>query len=192
MTATETADAKRPAESAELAAFRLKARTWLDENLPRFAGGDRDSRGFRTALWDAGLLGITLDKAYGGQGLGPEYQRVFAEESRGRSMPAVGEAVTTGICAPTLLDFGTEEQKKLHVPRMIRGEETWTQLLSEPGAGSDLAGLQTKAVRDGDEYVLTGQKVWTSGAMTADLALCVARTNPDVPKHAGLSMFVVP
>jgi alkylation response protein AidB-like acyl-CoA dehydrogenase len=192
MTATEIADAKRPAESAELAAFRLKARTWLDENLPRFAGGDRDSRGFRTALWDAGLLGITLDKAYGGQGLGPEYQRVFAEESRGRSMPAVGEAVTTGICAPTLLDFGTEEQKKLHVPRMIRGEETWTQLLSEPGAGSDLAGLQTKAVRDGDEYVLTGQKVWTSGAMTADLALCVARTNPDVPKHAGLSMFIVP
>jgi alkylation response protein AidB-like acyl-CoA dehydrogenase len=191
-TTEKVVDAKHPAESAELAAFRLKARTWLDENLARFGGDRGDSRAFRTALWDAGLLGITLDKAYGGQGLDSTFQRVFSEESRGRSMPPVGEAVTTGICAPTLLDFGTEEQKKLHVPRMIRGEETWTQLLSEPGAGSDLAGLQTKAVRDGDEYVLTGQKVWTSGAATADLALCVARTNPEVPKHAGLSMFIVP
>jgi alkylation response protein AidB-like acyl-CoA dehydrogenase len=193
MSTTETADTRHIGDSAELAAFRLKARSWLDENLPGFTGGDReDSRAFRTALWDAGLLGITLDTAYGGQGLGPAFQRVFAEESSGRSMPPVGEAVTTGICAPTLLDYGTEAQKELHVPRMIRGEETWTQLLSEPGAGSDLAGLQTRAVRDGDEYVITGQKVWTSGAMTADLALCVARTDPDVPKHAGLSMFIVP
>jgi alkylation response protein AidB-like acyl-CoA dehydrogenase len=107
-------------------------------------------------------------------------------------MPPIGEAVTTGICAPTLLDFGTEEQKQRHIARMIRGEETWTQLLSEPGAGSDLAGLQTKAERDGDEYVITGQKVWTSGAQNSDYALCVARTNPEVPKHAGLSMFIVP
>ena len=99
--------------------------------------------------------------------------------------------MTTGICAPTLLDFGSEDQKRGHVARMIRGEEVWTQLLSEPGAGSDLAGLQTRAVRDGDEYVINGQKVWTSGARDSDYALCVARTNPDVPKHQGLSMFVV-
>jgi alkylation response protein AidB-like acyl-CoA dehydrogenase len=180
-------------ESAELAEFRLRVRTWLDENQHRFPAGDRvESRAFRSALWDAGLLGLTLDTAYGGQGLGPEYQRVFAEEARGRTLPPLGEAVTTGICAPTLLDFGTEEQKKAHVARMIRGEEVWTQLLSEPGAGSDLAGLQTRAVRDGDEWVISGQKVWTSGAMTSDYALCVARTDPDVPKHAGLSMFIVP
>jgi alkylation response protein AidB-like acyl-CoA dehydrogenase len=103
----------------------------------------------------------------------------------------VGEPVTTGICAPTLLDFGTEEQKREHVPRMLRGDEVWTQLLSEPGAGSDLAGLQTRAVRDGDEFVLNGQKVWTSGAHESDFALCVARTDPSVPKHRGLSMFIV-
>jgi alkylation response protein AidB-like acyl-CoA dehydrogenase len=180
-------------ERAELAEFRSKVRTWLDEHLPAFAGREMAaSREFRTALWDAGLLGITLDPAYGGQGLSNDYQRVFSEEARGRAMPPLGEAVTTGICAPTLLDFGTEEQKKRHIPAMIRGEETWTQLLSEPGAGSDLAGLQTKAERDGDEYVITGQKVWTSGAQSADYALCVARTNPNVPKHAGLSMFIVP
>jgi alkylation response protein AidB-like acyl-CoA dehydrogenase len=117
MSTTETAAAKHPGEPDELAAFRLKARTWLDENLPRYSGGDRvDSRAFRTALWDAGLLGITLDTAYGGQGLSPAFQRVFAEESRGRSMPAVGEAVTTGICAPTLLDFGTERRRSSTCP----------------------------------------------------------------------------
>src|SRR5215510_14287564 len=109
-------------ESAELAAFRVKVRGWLDENLPAYAGRELESsRQFRSALWDAGLLGITLDPAYGGQGLGHDHQRVFAEEARGRKMPPIGEAVTTGICAPTLLDFGSEEQKKRHIPRMIRG-----------------------------------------------------------------------
>jgi alkylation response protein AidB-like acyl-CoA dehydrogenase len=175
--------------------FRAQASTWLSDNASRFAGYDpadvAAGRAFRCELWDAGLLGITLDPAYGGQGLSPEHQKAFGEEAANYPLPPIGEAVTTGICAPTLLDFGSEAQKRRHVPRMIRGEEVWTQLLSEPGAGSDLAGLQTRAVRDGDEYVINGQKVWTSGAQTADYALCVARTNPDVPKHAGLSMFIV-
>jgi alkylation response protein AidB-like acyl-CoA dehydrogenase len=166
----------------------------LEENAPRFVGQRADpsvGRDFRRDLWDAGLLGITLDPAYDGQGLGDEYQKVFGEEASRYALPQIGEAVTTGICAPTLLDFGSEEQKKRHIPRMIRGDEVWTQLLSEPGAGSDLAGLQTRATRDGDEYVITGQKVWTSGALESDFALCIARTNPDVPKHQGLSMFIV-
>ncbi len=175
--------------------FRNQARTWLAENAPHFAQFDstdlQTGRPFRRALWDAGLLGITLDPAYGGQGLSPEHQKAFAEEASCYSLPPMGEAVTTGICAPTLLDFGSEAQKTRHVARMIRGDEVWTQLLSEPGAGSDLAGLQTRAVRDGDEYVLNGQKVWTSSAQQSDYALCMARTNPDVPKHQGLSMFVV-
>ena len=178
-----------------VADFRARVATWLVENGPRFADCDPTDAGagraFRVELWDAGLLGITLDPAYGGQGLTPEHQKAFAEEAAGYRLPPIGEAVTTGICAPTLLDFGSEDQKRSHVPRMIRGEEVWTQLLSEPGAGSDLAGLQTRAVRDGDEYVISGQKVWTSGARDSDYALCVARTNPDVPKHQGLSMFVV-
>jgi alkylation response protein AidB-like acyl-CoA dehydrogenase len=175
--------------------FRSQARAWLAENAPRFEGYDPTDlaagRAFRMELWDAGLLGLTLDPAYGGQGLTPEHQKAFSEEVARYQVPPIGEAVTTGICAPTLLDFGSEEQKKRHLANMIRGAEVWTQLLSEPGAGSDLAGLQTRAVRDGDEYLISGQKVWTSGAQQSDYALCVARTNPDVPKHQGLSMFIV-
>jgi alkylation response protein AidB-like acyl-CoA dehydrogenase len=178
-----------------VADFRARVDNWLSDNASRFVGYDPAdtavSRAFRSELWDAGLLGITLDPAYGGQGLTPEHQKAFGEEAAHYPLPPIGEAVTTGICAPTLLDFGSEEQKRRHVPRMIRGEEVWTQLLSEPGAGSDLAGLQTRAVRDGDEYVINGQKVWTSNAQQSDFALCVARTNPDVPKHQGLSMFIV-
>jgi alkylation response protein AidB-like acyl-CoA dehydrogenase len=176
-------------------AFRAKARQWLEQNAPKFATTDPGDlaagRPFRRALWDAGLLGITLDPAYGGQGLTPEHQQAWDEEAAAYTLPAVGEPVTTGICAPTLLDFGTEEQKRVHIPAMVRGDEVWTQLLSEPGAGSDLAGLQTRAVRDGDEYALNGQKVWTSGAHESDFALCVARTDATLPKHRGLSMFVV-
>src|SRR5829696_4405748 len=175
--------------------FRADLHAWLEEHAATYSEFDpadiAAGREFRAALWDAGFLGLTLDPAYGGRGLTDEHQRAFAEEIGTYRLPPTGEAVTTGICAPTLLDFGSEEQKRHHIPRMIRGDEVWTQLLSEPGAGSDLAGLQTKAVRDGDEFVLTGQKVWTSGAMTSDFALCVARTDPDVPKHRGLSMFIV-
>ena len=176
-------------------AFRAKARQWLQQNAQKFASTDPNDlaagRPFRRALWDAGLLGITLDPAYGGQGLTAEHQNAWDEEAAAYTLPAVGEPVTTGICAPTLLDFGTEDQKRVHIPAMVRGDEVWTQLLSEPNAGSDLAGLQTRAVRDGDEYVLNGQKVWTSGAHESDFALCVARTDATLPKHRGLSMFVV-
>jgi alkylation response protein AidB-like acyl-CoA dehydrogenase len=182
------------ADTLSVEEFRTKVRSWLEANAASYrpTSDQQDSRAFRTALWDAGLLGITLDPAYGGQGLSDAHQRVWAEEASSYRLPPIGEAVTTGICAPTLLDFGTEAQKERHLPLMLRGEEVWTQLLSEPNAGSDLAGLQTRAVRDGDEYVITGQKVWTSGAMSADQALCVARTDPDVPKHKGISMFIVP
>ena len=179
----------------DVESFRLTVRAWLAENGEKFAGSaasnPRASQAFRTALWDAGLLGLTLDPAYGGRGLSKEHQKAFNEEVSLYALPPIGEVVTTGICAPTLLDFGTEEQKRRHVPRMIRGEEVWTQLLSEPSAGSDLAGLQTRAARDGAEYTISGQKVWTSGAGESDFALCVARTDPDLPKHQGLSMFIV-
>lgn len=177
-----------------VADFRAHASKWLVDNATRFASHDptdpEAGRAFRTELWDAGLIGITLDPAYGGRGLTAEHQKAFAEEAAKYPLP-IRETVTTGVCAPTLLDFGSEDQKRRHVARMIRGEEVWTQLLSEPGAGSDLAGLLTRAVCDGDEYIITGQKVWTSGALSSDFALCVARTNRDVPKHQGLSMFIV-
>ena len=178
-----------------VAEFRARVSKWLAENAARFADYDpsdaASGRAFRTELWDAGLLGITLDPAYGGQGLTAEHQKAFGEEAANYPLPPIGATVTTGICAPTLLDFGSEDQKRRHVARMIRGEEVWTQLLSEPGAGSDLAGLQSRADIDGNQYVINGQKVWTSSAQRSDFALCVARTNRDVPKHQGLSMFIV-
>jgi len=149
------------------------------------------SRAARIAVYDAGFGGIAWPVEYGGQGLTPAHQEAFSEEVAQYPHLALGDLVSVGICAPTLLDFGTEEQKRRYIPHMLRGDEVWTQLLSEPGAGSDLAGLQTRAVLDGDEWVVNGQKVWTSGAQWSELAVMVARTNPDVPKHAGLSMFVV-
>ena len=174
----------------DLEQFAERARSWLAANADKYApSGTADpaeSRAFRMALWDAGFLGITLDPAYGGQGLTNAYQKAFNEEMASYRLPPTSEAVTTGICAPTLLDFGTEDQKRCHIARMIRGEETWTQLLSEPGAGSDLAGLQTRALRDGDEYVIDGQKVWTSGARSSDFALCMARTNPERSQASGI------
>jgi alkylation response protein AidB-like acyl-CoA dehydrogenase len=174
--------------------FREKARAWLAENAERLSQGDPSrmaSRETRVAVYDAGFGGIAWPVEYGGLGLTPAHQEAFTEEVARYPNLAVGDLVTVGICAPTLLDFGTEEQKRRYIPHMLRGDEVWTQLLSEPGAGSDLAGLQTRAVRDGDEWVVNGQKVWTSGAQWSEFAIMIARTNPDVPKHQGLSMFIV-
>jgi alkylation response protein AidB-like acyl-CoA dehydrogenase len=175
--------------------FRARARAWLEGNADRLiaeAGRNRVfSRDTRIAVYDAGFGGVAWPVEYGGLGLTPAHQEAFAEEAARYPDLMVGDLVTVGICAPTLLDFGSEEQKRRYIPRMLRGDEMWTQLLSEPGAGSDLAGLQTRAVRDGDEWVVNGQKVWTSAAQWSEFAILIARTNPDVPKHQGLSMFIV-
>jgi alkylation response protein AidB-like acyl-CoA dehydrogenase len=175
--------------------FRARARAWLDENAERLTSSGvanrMQSREHRIAVYDAGFGGITWPVEYGGLGLSGAHQEAFTEEAANYPDLVVGDLVTAGICAPTLLDFGSEEQKRRYIPHMLRGDEVWTQLLSEPGAGSDLAGLQTRAVLDGDEWVVNGQKVWTSGAMASEFAILIARSNPDVPKHQGLSMFIV-
>ena len=106
-------------------------------------------------------------------------------------MPTLFNVPTLSILAPTLLDFGTEEQKQRHIPAILRGEELWVQFLSEPSGGSDLAGLVTRATRDGDVFVLNGSKIWSSGAFRSDYAMCLARTDRHVPKHQGLTMFIV-
>src|SRR5262245_350528 len=131
----------------EVEAFRAKAHAWLEEHASEYPPDPADLRAtkLRCALWDAGLLGITLDPEYGGQGLTNAHQSAFNDEARKAHVVIPSDSVTVGICAPTLLDFGNHDQISRHVPAMIRGEEVWTQLLSEPGAGSDLAGLQTKA-----------------------------------------------
>ena len=129
---------------------------------------------------------------YGGLGLTLEHQRAFNEESAGYTMPDVIQIPTMTPCAAVLLEFGTEEQKQRHIPAILKGEEIWMQFLSEPSGGSDVAGALTTAVRDGDEWVINGSKVWTTGAWFSDYGLCLLRTNWDVPKHRGLSVFILP
>jgi alkylation response protein AidB-like acyl-CoA dehydrogenase len=192
-----TASAIEPVET-----FRRRARAWLADSMPRLpeAGawwrnlddGRREfERALQRRLWDGGFAGICFPAEYGGLGLTPEHQRAFTEESRPYDMPFSLNVPTLGILAATLVDFGTHEQKLRHLPAILRGEELWVQFLSEPSGGSDLAGCLTRADRDGDVYVLNGSKIWSSGAATSDYAMCLARTNWDVPKHRGLTMFIL-
>jgi alkylation response protein AidB-like acyl-CoA dehydrogenase len=143
-------------------------------------------------LHDAGLAGLCVPREYGGQGLTPEHQRVLNEELASYEYPMRLQVPTFEPCMGVLLEFGTEEQKLRHIPPMLRGDEVWVQLLSEPSGGSDLAGALTSAVREGDEWVLNGSKIWTTSAVWSDWGLCLARTNWDVPKHRGLTVFMLP
>jgi alkylation response protein AidB-like acyl-CoA dehydrogenase len=160
-----------------------------DEDELRHVTRDRE---LQRMLFDAGLAGVTVPTEYGGQGLTPAHQQALNEELRGYEYPVRFQVPTFTPCMAVLLDFASEEIKKTHVPRMLRGEELWMQFLSEPSGGSDVAGALTTAVRDGDEWILNGSKVWTTGAWWSDWGLCLARTNWDVPKHRGLSVFIFP
>jgi alkylation response protein AidB-like acyl-CoA dehydrogenase len=209
------ANANGPASgsaSPDLAGYRQRARDWLAANLvPRERGAQQRAahevtpddlardlardRSAQRAMHQAGYAGITLPAEYGGQGLSKGHQQVWNEESAGYAIPVPGGVaggVTLSVILPTLLGYASEQQKREWIPRILGGEEIWAQLLSEPGAGSDLAGIQTRAVRDGDHWVLTGSKIWSSGAMSADYGICLARTDWDVPKHRGLTWFKVP
>jgi alkylation response protein AidB-like acyl-CoA dehydrogenase len=174
--------------------FRHTVRDWFRANVGARNPNDytdADRKRTTAAAYDAGLLHVTWPVAYGGRGLASEYQTVFNEETAAYPWALERTFVTVGILAATLLDTGTEEQKQRHVPAMLRGDEVWAQLLSEPGAGSDLGGVSTRAVRDGDEFVLNGQKVWTSAAVESDYATALVRTDPSQPKYQGLSMIIV-
>ena len=191
-------------------AFRLRAREWIRANLDpldtgaivaSFTGGlseteelahIQNERDLQRKLFDAGLAGICVPTEYGGQGLTPAHQTALDEEIVGFEYPAHIQVPTFSPCAAVLLEFGTEEQKRQHLPAMLKGEELWMQLLSEPSGGSDAAGALTTAVRDGDEWILNGSKIWTSGAWWSDWGLCLTRTNWDVPKHRGLTVFILP
>ncbi|MEV0586126.1 acyl-CoA dehydrogenase family protein [Nonomuraea sp. NPDC050310] len=143
------------------------------------------------ARFDAGLAWVHFPVGLGGLGLSRELQPEIEAALSGHPQPDFGvQTIGLGMAAPTILAFGTEEQKRRFLRPLYTGEEIWCQLFSEPGAGSDLATLATRAVRDGDEWIVDGQKVWTSGAHHARWAILVARTDPDVPKHRGLTYFV--
>jgi alkylation response protein AidB-like acyl-CoA dehydrogenase len=195
-------------EIEDVEGFRQRARSWIRENL-RLIGpvvvslrSDRTDdeeraevardREVQRMLFDAGLAGICMPREYGGRGLTPAHQKALNEELAGYEFPVRMQAPTFTPCAAVLLDFGTEEQKQRHIPAILKGEEIWMQFLSEPSGGSDVAGALTTAVRDGDEWVLNGSKVWTTGAWWSDWGLCLARTNWDVPKHRGLTVFMLP
>ena len=189
------------AEMEPVEDFRQRARIWLADNMPPFEGmssgnyqeeGRRDhERMLQRKLFDGGFAGICWPAEYAGLGLTIEHQRAFTEESQPYDMPYSLNVPTFGILAATLIDFGTHEQKARHLPAILKGEELWVQFLSEPSGGSDLAGVLTRAERDGDVYILNGSKIWSSGAAESDYAMCLARTNWDVPKHRGLTMFIM-
>lgn len=197
-----------PAES--VGSFRARARAWIQENLERAdpaahigvlrdEGADEDElahveheRTLQRKLFDAGFAGLCIPPEYGGQGLTTAHQRALNDEMTGYEYPARLQSPTFAPCVGVLMDFGTEEQKLEHIPAILRGEEIWMQFLSEPSGGSDVAAALTTAVRDGDEWVLNGSKIWTTGAWWSDWALCLARTNWDVPKHRGLTVFMLP
>jgi alkylation response protein AidB-like acyl-CoA dehydrogenase len=151
-----------------------------------------DQLDFLRARYDAGLAWVHFPEGLGGLGLPRESQSIVDEELAGtpdNDPRRIG--IGLGMAAPTILAFGTDEQKQRYLRPLWTGEEVWCQLFSEPGAGSDLAALGTRAVRDGDDWLMTGQKVWTSSAHTARFAILVARHDPDLPKHAGLTYFVL-
>ncbi len=191
--------------------YRYEARTWIAANLATKAPADRvdaNLRGSREytredieaerpkqrALFDAGYAGITFPVEYGGQGLTLAHEHIFLEEAAGYQLPDFGYAggMTLGMCAQVMLEHASEDFKRRHLPRMLKGEELWVQFFSEPSGGSDLAGIRSRATRDGDAWILNGSKVWTSFGHLADWGLCLARTNWSVPKHRGLTWFGVP
>jgi alkylation response protein AidB-like acyl-CoA dehydrogenase len=169
-------------------ASALRANRTDEEELAEVAR----ERAVQRMLFDAGLAGISVPREYGGQALTPAHQRVLNAELRGYEYPTRAQVPTFTPCLAVLLEFGTEEQKRSHVPAILKGEELWMQFLSEPSCGSDVAGALTTAVRDGDEWILNGSKVWTTGAWWSDWGLCLARTNWDVSKHSGLTVFMFP
>jgi alkylation response protein AidB-like acyl-CoA dehydrogenase len=178
-------------------AFRERARQFVRAHLERI-DPERprklsipDARALQAQIFDAGFAGIAMPAEYGGAGLTMPHQQVWAEETRGFVIPTA-LYVSLGILAATLLDHGSEGLKRGHLPKILRGEELWIQLLSEPSCGSDMAAAMTRATRDGDTWVINGAKMWTTNAADTDYGMCLARTDWEAPKHLGLSMFAVP
>lgn len=188
--------------------FRARARAFAQENLQYIGPVSLNRRNVRSddeelaevgrerelqrMLYDARLTGVCWPVEYGGLGLTPDHRRALNEELTGYEFPRRLQVPTFVPCAAVLLEFGTDEQKRVHIPAILKGEEIWMQLLSEPSGGSDVAGALTTAARDGEEWVLNGSKIWTTGAWWSDWGLCLARTNWDVPKHRGLTVFMLP
>ena len=189
-------------ESVE--AFGSRARAWLAANMPRLdrvkaALLERDelpswlrARELQKVLYDGGFAGICFPREYGGLGLGYEYKKAFDAEAADYETPLLLNVPSFAICCATILDMGSEEQKRAHIRAALSGEEVLVQLLSEPSGGSDLAGVITRADRRDGRWILNGAKTWSTWAFAADYGLCLARTDWNATKHNGLTMFLVP
>ena len=197
-------------DSPEDAAFRAEVRAFLEAHAELKTGSDSDwSRGgvatdpavladyerrcreWQAVLYDAGWAGIAWPKAFGGRGGSPSQSIIFNQEARRFDVTTGFIGASQQLVGPPLMRHGSAEQQARYLGPLLRGDERWCQLFSEPGAGSDLAALATRAERDGDEWVVNGQKVWTSGAHHADFGILIARTDPDAPKHRGITFFIV-
>ena len=184
-------------DTPEEAKFRAEAAEWLQSNVPdesELSGMDPMARAkyWQKKKADAGWACIRWPKEYGGRGADAIQQVILNQEEAKVSAPNTGVfSIGQGMAAPTLMTWATEEQKQRFLPKLASGEEIWCQLFSEPAGGSDLAALRTKAERDGDDWIINGQKIWTSGAQYSDWGILVLRTDPNVPKHQGLSYFFI-
>jgi alkylation response protein AidB-like acyl-CoA dehydrogenase len=190
--------------TAEQQTFREDVRKWLEANIPRDwearAMGSADvprpeayatMRAWQRKLYDAGFIGLTWPKEYGGRALTFLEEMILHEEMALAKAPPILNILGVGMAGPTIIAYGTEEQKLRYPAKILACEEIWCQGYSEPNAGSDLASLQTRAVKDGEHWVINGQKVWTSLAHIADFMMLLARTDPDVPRHKGITYFLL-
>ena len=186
----------------EQEAFRERVRSWLEDNIPREWRAVRNPdmpraeafdilRRWQRQLYDAGFIGLTWPQEAGGAGLTFLEEMVLHQEMALAKAPPILNILGVGMAGPTIIAYGTDEQKKRYPPKILSGEEIWCQGYSEPDAGSDLASLQTRAVKDGDSWVVNGQKVWTSLAHIADWMMLLARTDPDAPRHKGITYFLL-
>lgn len=197
-------------DSPELAAFREEVQTFLSANAELRRGDDRDwsrngaandpalaeeyrarCHAWQKLLFDSGWAGLTWPTQFGGRGLGAAQQIIFGQELAAYDATSGFLTAAQALVGPTLMQHGSAAQQERYLAPLLSGEESWCQLFSEPGAGSDLAALATRAVLDGDQWVVNGQKVWTSSAQHADFGILIARTNPELPKHEGLTYFIV-
>lgn len=190
-------------DSPDEAAYRARVRALLEEHadeLLHLAPGQEgvdarrhepEMRRTQRVLADAGLVGVTWPREYGGQGGTLVQQAIVAQELARARVPGLINHIGIGMCGPTVIAHGSQDQRDRYLARLLRADDVWCQLFSEPASGSDLAALRTTAVRDGEDWVVNGQKVWTTLAHVADYGILLTRTDPDRPKHAGLTMFVV-
>lgn len=193
-------------DTPEEKAFREEARRWLDDHAEPLAPGERpmhlaewrtrenavsEAKAWMATKADGGWACITWPEEYGGRAATSIQNVIWGQEEGRFRVPPNMFTIGQGMLGPTIMAHGTDEQKRVHLPPLLRADKIWCQLFSEPGAGSDLAALRTSAVRDGDVWVVNGQKIWTSGAHYADYGMIVTRNDPHVPKHQGLTYFIV-